>query len=499
MTLRSALVKAATLRRRAEMRPLDYWRPLPGQHQLLEDNSQYRLFRGPNQAIGKTTAGAVDITCTATGDHPWCPEAVTPFPIEGWVICASWSQSVAIQKKLWELLPKDLLHPNTRFTETWGFAPSKSPIVQIRHLPSGGWSTIRIKTTNQGGLNLAGATIQYAWFDEPPKTQRVFTEVQKRVMKAGRWGRVLLTMTPVNASIDWIKKMADEEAIVDHHHRLEPHELIPVGSERPIALSDGTLCDAEWIAKVRAETPEHERPVVCDGEWYFLSDAPRFPAFKTAGSQSHVVTREQVPTHVEYDIWMGGDHGHADHAEVFILVAVQPALPMPKIWVLGEYVSVKGTTSMDDDARGIQDLLKRWGQTWSPDCLMGVNADRAHHWGGKGRKAALQRKSNDDLTDAWERLTGEKPNPPIELVKRGAANLQGAADYGVRFLHQLMLRPGHFNIVDECDRGILSIQRYKGKPNSEWSHWVDALRYALRRYIYDPPDRDGEGNVLQLW
>jgi hypothetical protein len=172
---------------------LDTWRPLPGQHGILTSPTRFRLFRGPNQAIGKTTAGAVDLTCSATGVHPWCDEVVTPFPIEGWVICASWSQSVAIQKKIWELLPKDLLHPSVRFTETWGFAPSKSPIIRIRHVPSGGWSTIRIKTTQQGGLNLAGATIQYAWFDEPPKSQRVFTEVQKRVMKAGRFGRVLMT------------------------------------------------------------------------------------------------------------------------------------------------------------------------------------------------------------------------------------------------------------------------------------------------------------------
>jgi hypothetical protein len=246
------------------------------------------------------------------------------------------------------------------------------------------------------------------------------------------------------------------------------------------------------------ETPPHEVPVVCHGEWSFLTNSPRFPAFKTAGPESHVVPRSAVPSDVDLDIYLGFDHGHQDHAEVAILLAVQNLQPFPKVWVLDEYVSTEGTTNMDDDAEGIQAMLKRWGLKWCPEHIKEANGDRSHYWGGKGRKAALQRKSNDDLMGAWERLTGARPEPPIRMVKRGPANLQGAVDYGVRWLHQAMLRPDGFHVVEGCERGILSMQRYKGKPNSEWSHWIDALRYTLRRQIYEPPAQD-EGPVLRVW
>jgi hypothetical protein len=104
MSLAGLLSQLQNLRANNQKRPLDTFRPLPGQHAVLSSDAKYRMFRGPNQALGKTTAGAVDTISAAIGVNPWCPESITPFPIEAWILCASWSQSVAIQGKLWEAL-----------------------------------------------------------------------------------------------------------------------------------------------------------------------------------------------------------------------------------------------------------------------------------------------------------------------------------------------------------------------------------------------------------
>lgn len=486
MSLAAIVKHLEVLKRNHQRRPLDNFRPLPGQHAVLSSSAKYRMFRGPNQALGKTTAGAVDTIAAAIGHHPWCPETVTPFPIEAWILCASWSQSVAIQGKLWELLPKDLLHPDTEYTEIRGFR-GKSPAVQVRHIPSGGWSIIRIKTTQQGGLNLAGATIHRAWFDEPPASDRVYSEVQKRVMKAGRFGRCLITMTPVNAPVDWIRVAAERGQIEDHHHRLEPAELIPVGQHRPICLEDGTVCDEAWIDSILAETLPHEIPVVCHGEWNFAVENPIFTAYRRSGQRPHLIQRNPV---CDLDLYLGIDHGMARHAQVALLIGVQKAKKgeqHPTVWVIDEAIG-DGETTEDDDADAILCMLERHGLRWRD--LKRAYGDIPHY--GSNRRGSVAKKSNARLNYALEKhpragshgIKIGRMNPPIRTAKKGAVNQPGAVSYGCTWLHRLMLREGHFHVLDRCDRLDLSLQKYRMQPNSEWSHIIDALRYGLKDHIY---------------
>lgn len=493
-TLEGAARAARELVRRAHRRPLDHWVPLPGQYAVLTAPDKYRLFRAGNQTLGKTTCGAVDLICTATGVHPWCPAAVTPGPIEAWVICAAWPQSVAIQRKVWELLPKDLLHPETVFDEIRGFR-GKNPAFRIRHVPSNGWSIVRFKTTQQGGLNLAGATIVFAWFDEPPHDPRVFSEVSKRVTKAGRYGRVLLTMTPVNAPVEWIREATlpgedgSSPLILDIHRRLEPQELIPVGRSRPICTADGTPMDEAWIAQQIRETLAHEVPVVIHGEWFFASDSPVFSAFKTSGPLSHVV---DVDPDLDWDLYLGLDHGMRRHAQVALLIGVhwpegRGKGTAPIVHVIDEYVADVETTE-DDDAEAILAMLEEHGLSWTS--LRAVHGDIPHH--GSNRRGSVAKKSNARLERALQRhpraqLHGIRPrwmSPKIDNAKKGAAAQGGAVDFGCTYLHRLMVRPGHFSIHRRCEHTILSLQKYDMTPNSDESHLVDCMRYGLKPIIY---------------
>ena len=364
----------------------------------------------------------------------------------------------------------------------------KHPALMIRHLPSNGWSIIRIKTTGQGGLALAGATINGAWFDEPPKNQRIFTEVQKRIMRAGRKGSLLMTMTPVNARVDWIRELAEAGGIVDHHHRLEPHELIPVGQTEPMRLADGTVCNAAWVAEEIAKTLPHERPVVCHGEWNFAAEGAVFSAFRASGPLSHV--RDDIPEG-HADIVLGIDHGVRTHTQTAVLCAIQhedPDAP-PNVWVIDTYTSDM-ETSEAQDAEGILQLLERNGLRW--DQLTHAWGDRAHY--GSSRKYSIATKSNTGLMRAIERVPnvladhgirpGRKFHPPIRSAKKGVAGQPGSVAYGCTWLHRRMLEPSGFQVHPRCQHLIEALQGYDMTPNSPESHLVDALRYALRAHIF---------------
>jgi hypothetical protein len=302
-------------------------------------------------------------------------------------------------------------------------------------------------------------------------------------MRYGSKGRVLLTMTTVNARVDWIQDLAEAGALEDYWYKLEPELMIPVGHSEPICLLDGTPCDADWIAQVRRETLSHEVPVVVDGEWRMTADSPVFSSFRPSGPRAHVTT--ELPLG-EVDLYLGIDHGVRVHTQTAVLVAVQKADPHWKVWVVDCYESPAETTE-DEDAKFILDMLERNGQTWK--ALKGVFGDRSHTT-GKGR-FAVALKSNAGLAAALGRERRAKQHgirtelhPPIRPAKKGASNAPRSVDFGCTWLHRAMVRDDHFHIHPRCDPLIKSIQGYDGAQNTPEAHLVDAMRYALRDQIF---------------
>lgn len=456
-----ALRRARALSVRADRRPLEYVRWLPGQMAFLSDASKRKLARWGNQWGGKTWAGLADVIWCCEGWHPF--REVRPAPIEAWVICASWSQSIAIQQKLWHLLNKDQITEDTLFDPVKGFK-GKNPVVKFRN-----GSILRIKTTGQGGLNLASATIHYALFDEPPTTQRIYSEVQKRVLRTN--GTVALTLTPVNAPVDWLQAEVDRGAIVDHHYRLTPENLIPVGDIEPLRLTDGTPMDAAWIEKIIAETPPHEVPVIIHGEWQMRSVERIFLAFREA----EMVTA--TPPDGTVQICLGIDHGSKAGKQISLLVAVREINGHPDIYVIDEYCDETGLSSPVDDAREILAMLKRNRMAWTV-------IDEA--WGDRlYLRGPAMRKSNKDLMAQIAKrlkLKGWKSlSPGIRTVKRGTGHGRGSVDIGVRFLHHAMVR-GQFKVSPRCTNLIEALNRWKYAE--EYKDPIDALRYALDSYIF---------------
>jgi hypothetical protein len=281
-------------------------------------------------------------------------------------------------------------------------------------------------------------------------------------------------LTPINAPTDWLKRQCEEGKIADHHFRLTPENLIPLGQperfRRPLRLADGTPQDARFIRQLRLDTPDSEEGVVLDGEWELRETARTFSAF----DESRHVTRE--PPTGTLQLLLGLDHGDGrNFSEAAYLVAVDDQPHWPRIHVLDEYVS-EGTTSEVEDAQALIAMLARHGLHWRE--LDEVHGDQSH----PGRRDGASKKSNEDLQIALRHLDPLATRPRIRSAKRGVGRGSGSVVLGIRFLHRSMVRDA-FRVDERCVHLIKGLKRWKG-ADDEYKHQIDALRYALCTHIF---------------
>lgn len=487
--MRSALARAARATRavleRAQTRPLEWLRWLPVQDRYLRNRAERRLLRAGNQSVGKTTVALADLAMDAMGIHPYRRARPLPAGVkqrEYWVICASWSQSKAAQRKLHALLPPERIHPDTVFTAIRGFR-GREPGVEVLH-DDGSYSLIRVKTTRQGTLDLSAATIQGALFDEVPASQEVYSEVCKRVQSTGGWVAIAATM--VGAPVDWVKAEVDEGRLEDIHTRLTPEALIPIGSRHPRRTATGEPMNAEWIAGIEAKTPPHEREVRVHGGWEIRVTDRYFDIFISDPATPDAHVHPRAPSG-RLSVCLGIDHGHRPGKQGAILCFVQEKHPSghPYVYVVDEYTDESGSPLPERDARGILDMLERHDLRWSS--LDHVWGDRVH-MPGTG-----QQKSNRDLQvqiGKQLKVPHRELVPQIRTVAKGA----GSTSVGERWLYQAMVR-GTLAIHPRCVRLIESLDRYVCVDDGS-KDLVDALRYAVSPYIFGWWRRTGGSGLV---
>lgn len=452
----SALATATnTLARRAQADPLAYFRPTPPQLAFLSSNHPIRLLRAGNQ-LGKTWAGLADVIYRCLGSHPYT--LVKAAPIEAWVVVVSWEQSLAIQKKLWELVPKDSIH-DPEWVPGRGFR-GKTPILRFLN-----GSVLRIRTVNQGALALAGATIDYVLIDEPPP-EEIWSELAARVLR--QRGRIAITLTPIGLPLGWLKRLVEEGAVQDLHFPLTVENTTPIGGRPLLEQAD--------IDKLTAQVLPQEVAQRIHGEWD--SGWVEGRVFKMFDPTTHV--RADAPMG-EALIGVGIDHGTEAGAQVAILTALvrDAGEGHPKIWVLDQVVS-DGMTTPDQDAAAILTMLRRAGLRWE-------NVDR---WVGDRKvygKKNGSLKSNAMLSSAFERAL-RLPTGSLPFRIHTAYKPRGSVFEGYRVLSAAMLR-GDFSINPRCRGLIDDLQKFDGREASEHKHSIDALRYTLELYtrrLYQP-------------
>jgi hypothetical protein len=463
-------------------RPLARVRWTRKQWEFLADPFPRKLLRAGNQ-VGKTWAGMAEVIWRATGTHPFI-RTHTP-PVEIWIVCTSWGQSVAIMKKFWELVPKDQIRP-TRWDPRNGFGKDNPAVVFLNG------SVVRFRTTNQGAEALAGATVHFILIDEPTD-EEIFRELDRRLLRNA--GAMALTLTPINRPTEYLRELCLAGAVHDHHARLTVENVTPMGALEPIRLLDGTPMDQAWIDQQWRTVMPRYAPVILDGEWEMRVEGNVFRAFDPA---VHVAP---APPDVDLRACIGFDHGQRDFKEIALLVGIDDSGEYPAVHVLDEYVG-EGDTTPDQDADGTLAMLDAQGWTWRE--LSHAYGDKPYD--GAGSRARVIRKSNADLQAQIERklrargqlVRGRPLVPPIRQAKRGTGGGAGSVDWGCTWLHRAMLRPGHFTVHPRCIRLIEALQKWDF-TDSDFKDPIDALRYATWAYAMRSRQRSPGGASIMLY
>lgn len=466
--IREFAQRLSDLKSRINDSPIDFIRLLPPQEQVARNTSRFRLFRAGSQGIGKTHLGLCEVIWRCRGKHPY--QKVPKKAIEAWIMCASWSQCRSVQKKLYNLLPKNELKEGTVFNGVKGFR-GKFPAVEFKN-----GSTIIFKTTSQSPEDLASASIDFVLFDEPPKSPEVYDEVTTRVRSTN--GSVLLCLTPLNTDCSWLKKLCDDGKIVDLHFQTKAEYFIPVGRTKPILCEDGiTPKDQAWIDAYERETSPHIMPVRVHGEWEQRILGSRFEL--SWKPDIHVINEVVVS---DDDKWIIGiDHGSGEKfSEYACLLSVTPD---ETVRVVDEYVS-DGQTTDDQDALAIVEMLARHGLKWTPKQIWKAFGDRP--W----NPSKYLRKSNQIISEEIEKVYNKKKGtllPELVTVKRGKGHLQGSVALGTKYIHNSLIKNKLF-IGANCERLIECMNRWNGSDN-EYKHSIDALRYACSPFIFKEDNR----------
>jgi phage terminase large subunit-like protein len=214
-----------------------------------------RLFTAGNQ-VGKSVASACELVMHLTGDYHalWQGHRFT-HPIDAWIVGRT-SELVrqTIQPLLLGqtpnfgtgLIPKDDLD-----LETLTAAKKSSTSIssfRVKH-KSGGFSTVSLKSGEQGREAFQAATLDLIWCDEEIPYD-VFNECQVRLMV--RNGLMLYSFTPLKGTSDVIKSFSVEGNFVEGD----------VGSKRYVvrcSMHDVPHQSKENIDQLIASTPPYLR------------------------------------------------------------------------------------------------------------------------------------------------------------------------------------------------------------------------------------------------
>lgn len=471
---RLASQSAAALTDQHRANPLGFLRWTPPQREWYGLNVPRKLFRSGNQ-LGKTTVGLAEVISRALGTHPYYRTRAPP--VEIWIVCTSWAQSVAVMGKFWALVPHDQLRASTSYDLRNGFGKD-NPAVVFRN-----GSIVRFRTTNQGPEALAGATIDYVHVDEPCD-EDVYRELDRRVMRRG--GQIGITLTPINRPVEWLREIVEQGAIKEVHARLTEANLTPTGARGPLRLLDGTPMNAAWIADQWRTTPARYAGVVLDGDWETRPEGVFYTCFDPA---KHVSDKIRIDPRGGKIQWLLGlDYAAADRAygHCASLSQVQRRVGDDgrakwSIYTVDE-VALTGTASTEQSAQEILRMLDRQGIRWT-------DLDDIH--GDNPVTSRWVEKSNLDTMRALAREMGVGYSALHPRVKNAKDNVKSAAsfDAGCRWIFARIAN-GEMMVHPRCKRLIEGLQSWDYTKDHPHKDVLDSQRYALKPCIFRPGERD---------
>jgi phage terminase large subunit-like protein len=202
--MRERLELRAERHRRQQRTRLDRYRPYPKQfafHAAGAANRE-RLFMAGNRC-GKTLSGAAEMAMHLSGRYPaWWEGKRFEKPIRAW--------AAGVTKESTRDVVQDKLIGPPQRSQDWGtgLIPYAAlgdismargiadliDTVSVRHA-SGAWSSLQLKSYEQGREKWQGTALEVVWFDEEPPGD-IYIEGLTRTNETG--GIVYLTFTPLN-------------------------------------------------------------------------------------------------------------------------------------------------------------------------------------------------------------------------------------------------------------------------------------------------------------
>lgn len=182
-------------------------REYPRHIEFFEAGAKYRerCFMAANR-VGKTVGGSFETACHLTGEYPgWWPGRQFDSPVRFWAAGKTneTTRDIVQTSLLGQILGSG---QSKRFSGT-GIIPGKSiggvtwkqgvadlaDTIRVRHV-SGGWSTLGLKSYQQGRGAFEGTAQHGIWLDEEPP-EDVYGECLIRTATTN--GVIMITFTPL--------------------------------------------------------------------------------------------------------------------------------------------------------------------------------------------------------------------------------------------------------------------------------------------------------------
>lgn len=468
--------KVKLLEDRTRVDPFRFFTPTPVQKRFFQDKSPAKILLGGNQ-IGKTLSLCWLMVAYATGKFHYFK--VDPPPLDIMLITYSHDQRRIIEKKLWDMLPKEEIY-DTEYIHGKGLK-GITPVVKFKN-----GSTIYIRTSGMG-LALESATLNMIVIDEPV-TEYTYNSCISRTIRGGKGygpngkrGTLVYSCTPVGLDVTYLKKLIEDKQISAHYGRLSVEDTTPIGCRALLSQADIDSITNNFLPIDReARINGSLEGVAPDNIVYACFEPDMISSRPVSPSKS-----------IHFSI--GIDHGTTPNSQVAILAAIDMAIPSePKVYVLDEYVS--GGAPAEYHAENILNMLDKHqippaGCIWTGD---------GEHTSGRGKTGALKM-SNVILMRAFEKIMG-LPYKRLPFRIRQCVKYRHSVYFGASVIHAIMSRR-QFRIHPRCQHTINSIRNWTlKKTQSERStnihgHCADALRYTIvsvadpRKNVFSTPSK----------
>ena len=404
--------------------------------------------------VGKTFTGAFEVSCHLTGQYPsWWNGKRFDRHTNGWTAGKTNESTRDILQ--FELFGKVTYVNGKKTVDGTGMIPlylidrfnirwkqgvaDLIDTINVKHV-DGGWSTLGLKSYQQGRGVFEGTTKDFIHLDEECPTE-IYTECLTRTATTD--GTVLITFTPLDGLTPMIKDFKEKAAEGVNY-------LVQAG------WADAPHLTEQAQMELKNSYPEHEH----DARMRGLPIAGSGVIFSVP-NEMIIIEPFDIPSY--WPMIIGMDYGW-DHPTAAILCAYDPDADI--FYLTGEYAERKRTP--DEHAPEIKALCSWANIAWPAD---GINTDKTNGM---------------NLADMY-RTEGLNMLDNHATFENGSRSVEA----GIQLMLSRMKR-GKFKVFKTCQKWIAEKQQYSRKDGEiikKDDDCIDASRYALMclRYATTKP------------